>query len=404
METTSVLLAFVEDWLNCNGIPVHRVALPCSDFSWLDYGMRAAIMKDRAYAFFEEYFASVEENTVYNLSDLFGCRYTVFILPGCKERMVCGPVLLEDVVFSCPESIAKRLRLPSDVVQILQGYYARFITLSMPVAYYNLFRTLGSYIFGQDSLRIVNDGLDDIEHWCETYQRECYPSELAAATLHMVEDRYHLETQLMDAIMRADEFGALAVFSKMQMAVLPSRLDDKLRDVKNLMIVGNTLCRKAAQTAGVHPALIDACSNRNAELVEKITGKGESIVLMGKFIHDYCSLIGQQTLNQYSLLTKKAISYINLNLASNLRLSAVSEQLNVSAGYLSGLFRREVGIPLTDYVNGRRISLAKKLLLTSDMPIKEIAQRCGIPDIYYFSRQFKKRTGYTPKAYRKKPL
>ncbi len=95
---------------------------------------------------------------------------------------------------------------------------------------------------------------------------------------------------------------------------------------------------------------------------------------------------------------------INRDLTSDLRLSTMSKRLNVSAGYLSSLFKREVGVPLTEYVNGLRIEQAKKLLLVSDLPIKIVAQKCGIPDIYYFSRQFKKRTGYTPKAYKVKHL
>lgn len=78
----------------------------------------------------------------------------------------------------------------------------------------------------------------------------------------------------------------------------------------------------------------------------------------------------------------------------------MSEWLNVNASYLSTLFKKEVGIPLTDYVNRQRIEQAKKLLIVTELPTKTIAQQCGIPDIYYFSRLFKKRTGVTPKLYR----
>ena len=74
--------------------------------------------------------------------------------------------------------------------------------------------------------------------------------------------------------------------------------------------------------------------------------------------------------------------------------------LNVNASYLSTLFKLEMGVPLTDYVNRQRIEQAKKLLVVTDFPIKMIAEKCGIPDVYYFSRMFKKRTGCTPKVYR----
>ncbi|MFQ8693002.1 MAG: helix-turn-helix domain-containing protein [Blautia hansenii] len=58
---------------------------------------------------------------------------------------------------------------------------------------------------------------------------------------------------------------------------------------------------------------------------------------------------------------------------------------------------------LTDYVTNLRISYAKTLLAKTDVPIKSIAERCGIADIHYFTRLFKRICGMTPNAYRKSP-
>ena len=55
---------------------------------------------------------------------------------------------------------------------------------------------------------------------------------------------------------------------------------------------------------------------------------------------------------------------------------------------------------LTDYVNRTRIKRAIYLLNTEDMPIREIAQWCGIPNLSYFTRIFKKETNMTPSQYR----
>ena len=57
---------------------------------------------------------------------------------------------------------------------------------------------------------------------------------------------------------------------------------------------------------------------------------------------------------------------------------------------------------LTDYVNQQRIAHAQYLLQGTNTPIKSIAQQCGIADLNYFVRIFKRITGVTPKSYRDK--
>ena len=55
---------------------------------------------------------------------------------------------------------------------------------------------------------------------------------------------------------------------------------------------------------------------------------------------------------------------------------------------------------LTDYVNNKRVEHALFLLNTTTMQIQAIAQHCGIPDVNYFTKTFKKHIGKTPKEYR----
>lgn len=58
------------------------------------------------------------------------------------------------------------------------------------------------------------------------------------------------------------------------------------------------------------------------------------------------------------------------------------------------------GMTTTEYILQLRISLAKKLLSTTDLPIGEIAFKCGVDDVSYFSALFKKHTGTSPTLYR----
>lgn len=81
------------------------------------------------------------------------------------------------------------------------------------------------------------------------------------------------------------------------------------------------------------------------------------------------------------------------NLASSLCIGRV--QLNRKMKAITGL-------KTTEYILNARISKAKTLLETSDLSIGEVALKCGIEDVGYFSTLFRKNTGMTPSAWRKK--
>ena len=65
----------------------------------------------------------------------------------------------------------------------------------------------------------------------------------------------------------------------------------------------------------------------------------------------YCELVNRYHLKSFSLPIQKVITYINMEPASDLTLKALAAKLNINANYLSTLFKKELGIPLTEYVN-----------------------------------------------------
>ena len=91
---------------------------------------------------------------------------------------------------------------------------------------------------------------------------------------------------------------------------------------------------------------------------------------------------------------------VDSDLTADLSLSAHAEALGVNASYLSALFRRETGQTLSDYVARARAEQAVFLLNTTRMQVQSIAQHCGIQDVNYFTRLFKRVMGKTPTEYR----
>ena len=94
-----------------------------------------------------------------------------------------------------------------------------------------------------------------------------------------------------------------------------------------------------------------------------------------------------------------AISYIRNNYQHDLSLDTVAKSVFVSNYYLSHLFRDELNMTFSDYVNKVRMDEAIKLMKASGRSIQEIAQRSGFADASYFTKIFKKYHGITPKKY-----
>ncbi|MGN0204798.1 MAG: helix-turn-helix transcriptional regulator [Coprococcus sp.] len=240
-----------------------------------------------------------------------------------------------------------------------------------------------------------------MNEWYERYNGYFRIPDRPLESVRILESRYQLENELLRAVGMGNESRALKLLAIFQEQPLPPRLNDELRNYQNYSITMNTLLRKAAEHARVHPLHIDCLSNQNIRRIEELTDIHQCLDFQHQMVRDYCSLIRHHNLKDYSILTQKIITCVNSDLQADLTLKSLAEQLSVNASYLSTLFKKETGMPLTEYVNGCRIEHAQKLLLVTDLPIKEIAHQCGMADVYYFNRLFKRLTGTTPKKYRK---
>ena len=95
-------------------------------------------------------------------------------------------------------------------------------------------------------------------------------------------------------------------------------------------------------------------------------------------------------------------SYIKSHLCEELNRDSLASMVYLNPDYLSHLFKRETGFSLTNYIIETRILESRRLLAKNDMSIQDIAIACGFQNISYFSRQFRKATGMTPREFRKR--
>jgi len=97
----------------------------------------------------------------------------------------------------------------------------------------------------------------------------------------------------------------------------------------------------------------------------------------------------------------QAMSYIKSNYGMDINLQEVANHVNLNPTYLSNLFKKDLQINFTEFLNEVRIQKAKELLVDSYLKAYEISEKVGFADNTYFCRVFKKLTGSSPNEYRK---
>lgn len=105
---------------------------------------------------------------------------------------------------------------------------------------------------------------------------------------------------------------------------------------------------------------------------------------------------------KYSPIAIEAIKYIEKNYEQSLIVGDVAKELAVDRSHLSRIFHEHVGMPIKQYILAVQINRAAYLLSMTNESIELIAEKVGFKSLVVFSRSFKKLTGETASAYRKR--
>lgn len=79
----------------------------------------------------------------------------------------------------------------------------------------------------------------------------------------------------------------------------------------------------------------------------------------------------------------------------------VADHVFLNADYMNRVVKKETGLSVGEYIVQKKLSVAKFLLLETDMPIGDIVFNVGYTNVAYFNKSFKKETGVTPREYRR---
>ena len=364
-----------------------------------DMGLRQLVAGEEGYGqSFDCFFSVVERGALYHFTDAYLCRYVYFLLPEMPQNCVflLGPYLNKELSREQILELAERNRLSPHIAADLETYYAALPLLTQDSALAVMLETFAEQLWGNALKTVDICGQTDETDWDISVKKEGN----TAWNMDMMQRRYDYENELMRAVEQGQSNKAALFFERVFETSMEVRTTDPLRNFQNYCIIMNTLLRKAAEKGGVHPLYLDKVSSEFAHKIERLPSVSFGQSLMQEMFQSYCRLVRKYSMKNYSAPIQKTVACIDADLTADLSLHALATAQNISDGYLSALFHRETGQTLTAFVNERRMKAACRLLATTKLQIQTVAQHCGILDVHYFSRLFKKHTGMTPVDYR----
>ena len=114
-------------------------------------------------------------------------------------------------------------------------------------------------------------------------------------------------------------------------------------------------------------------------------------------IMDY--IFAEISSSKYAIL-KNVFKYIDDKIGEDISLKDIVKDCNISQGYLSRIFKKELNMTIMNYIHLKKINLAKEYLCMTEKSGAEISFEVGYNEFSYFCKVFKKYEGMTISEYR----
>ena len=127
--------------------------------------------------------------------------------------------------------------------------------------------------------------------------------------------------------------------------------------------------------------------------------------LLLELVYCYISFLPEEMIkiknDEFSIAMNEVLQYIDKHLSNPITIDELADIAGFNSNYFIGIFKKYFNTTPIKYILNKKEEEAKKMLIYSNMSIKEIGDNLGFSNQNYFSEFFKKRTGYSPLVFRK---
>lgn len=199
------------------------------------------------------------------------------------------------------------------------------------------------------------------------------------------------------ARIRAGDAGGLQAFIGKYFEALQKKYD-------NIDKIKNSLFELIVNARNIATEVDASYHNESFDNAFSILSKENDMSKLELFVRNLCTESAATVLEASSRavnpIIEKASAFISQHLSENISLEDTAQAVNVSAFYLSKLFKEEKNVNYVTYVSDARMEKACSLLKDNSLSIKEISAEVGFNDQNYFSRTFRNKFGMTPTEFR----
>ena len=114
----------------------------------------------------------------------------------------------------------------------------------------------------------------------------------------------------------------------------------------------------------------------------------------------FTQLVVDRALPSEGAPVERAMRYLEERVDGRVQVAELAAMVGVSPSHLAALFRQATGGGVHAHHQALKMARARALLDTTDLPVAEVGRRVGLDDPFYFSRQFRRTHGMSPRAYR----
>lgn len=322
---------------------------------------------------------------------------------GLEGVFIVGPVLTSEVTYDGILQYARERDLPLRFTHELLRKYQKMMVMRM-----DRFGALPKVIYFQLYHRALDTTDMTMVSGGEAYQAELTESKLAESLSALREDgefmgSYQYECRVMELVRRGDS-RRLKQYISNNDPFAPRAFSRKnpLRQNKSVLVYYAALATHAAIEGGLPPEVAYIICEQFVQQAEDMQNLIDVSAFMVKMLQELARRVEQYRHRDCSKPVLLCRDYIFRHLHEDITVPILAAHVNLSPNYLSELFGREMGEPISSYIQRQKVIEAQDLLLYTNRSILEVSTLLSFKTQSYFSAVFKKHCDVTPNEYRRR--